>query len=203
MNRTPGSPRTLALLLAFAAPAVPLTGSADTKPAAPAPASTAPGPAAARTPPAELERLKFLVGNFNCDGTTPVKGSVDHAFKGRWVTKPTLSGFFLGWQYTDVKAKDHPVAYSAEGRLSWDGGLSRFLFDWADTNGTAALLRAEAPADVDKFLFKGTATASFGRHVPHQFTITRTDKGFDLLLEGADANGEQTKLVAWSCVKGK
>ena len=209
------SPLALALFASLLAPALaPSSARADIAPPRPAPrpepAKPAPAPAvtvaaaAARPagPPAELDRLKFMVGTFACDGSAPVKGSVDHAFKGKFTSKATLGGYFVGWQWAEVKAKDHPTPMSAEGHLSWDGGLKRYLLGWADSNGLATLLRAEPPSDVDQLVFKGTATASFGRHVPHQFTVTRTPKGFDLLLEGTDNDGQLSRLALLSCAGG-
>ena len=169
-------------------------------PPAPAAAPAAPQPP---KPAPEFDRLKFLAGNFTCDGTSPVKGSVDHAYKGKWTSKPTLGGFFVGWQYGELKAKDHPFPLTAEGHFSWDPGLKRYLLGWADSAGTATLLRAEAPPDVDQFVFKGTATASFGRHVPFVFTLSRTPKGFDLLIDGSDTDGQLGRLALLSCARGK
>ena len=180
--------------------AKPNAKAADAKAAAPAPA---PGAPQLPTPPVELDKLKFLVGNFNCDGSSPIKGALDHTYKAKITSKLVLGNFFVGWQYAEIKAKDHPFAMLGEGRVSWDGGLKRFLYSWADSAGTTTMLRAEMPADVDQYVFKGTATASFGRHVPFVLTISRTPTGFDMVLEGTDNDGQLARLMRSACTAGK
>ena len=173
------------------------------------PAPTAP-PSVPR-PPAQLDVLAFLTGTFNCQGTMPAvpattqAGAAEQApasYKARFASKWALDKFFLGFQYAQVKAKDHPVAFVAEGHLGYDAGLKRFVFLGADNVGGSFLLRADEVGE-GPLVFKGESTGQNGRHVPIEFRYTRTPKGFDFSSAGADAEGQMIEGAKEVCTRGK
>lgn len=159
------------------------------------------GAAVVRTPAPELQQLGFLTGNFACDGVR-FDPAGDHKYKSKVVSKPALDKFFVGFEYAQIKAKDHPTIAMRNGWLGWDFALKRFVFSGADNQGVAFLLRAE-PASGEQIVFKGNASASFGRHVPVQWTFSKTAKGFDVLVEGSDVDGQLQREGQESCVKGR
>jgi hypothetical protein len=214
---TPTPARALALVAAFLLPvaarantpqpkALPISppgaSAKDGKAPASAAAPTAQRPTAPAAPAPELDKIKFLAGTFACDASRPASdGAPEQHYKGRFAGKLDLGGFFVTFQYADLKAKDHPTVLQSSGFLGWDPGLRRFVFAAADSTGLSFLLRADVPP-VDQYEFKGNATASFNRHVPTLYTVTRTMKGFDIAAEGADADGQMVKRSQMTCTKG-
>jgi len=187
------------------APATPAGPAASATPA-PTPAATRPGPAIPPVPTAptpEFDKLKFLVGAFNCDVDAALRAGAPtlppHA-KGRFTGKLDLGGFFVAFQYAEAKTKERPTPFASSGFLGWDPGLRRYVFAQADSLGIAFLLRADVPP-VDQYVFKGTATAAWGRHLPAVWTITRTVKGFDVLAEGTDIEGQVSRIATLTCLK--
>ena len=201
----PRAPAAAPPAAAAAASAAPAATAAPAPAVAPAPV-TRPGPAIPPVPTAptpEFDKLKFLVGAFNCDVDAALRAGAPtlppHA-KGRFTGKLDLGGFFVAFQYAEAKTKERPTPFASSGFLGWDPGLRRYVFAQADSLGIAFLLRADVPP-VDQYVFKGTATAAWGRHLPAVWTITRTVKGFDVLAEGTDIEGQVSRIATLTCLK--
>jgi hypothetical protein len=184
----PRSTWLLALALLASAPAV-----ADEKPPQGAPPMVKPG--------AEIDSIKWLVGNATCDGkAAEMPGAAAHDFKAKATARLELGGFFVTYHYEETKAKNHP-AFMAQGWWGWDAGLKRYVFGGADSTGGSFLFPGDKTGDTMEF--KGEATNPMGMRGPLAFTWTKTAKGYSFKVMAGGPDGKMMDLASVDCTTHK
>jgi hypothetical protein len=88
-------------------------------PAAAAPAAPAPG--MAMKPPAETDKVKWMVGNWQCAGKTMASAmGPEHPSEATVVTEMTLDGFWILHHYREKKTAQNPMPVSGDEYWSYD-----------------------------------------------------------------------------------
>ena len=143
------------------------------KPAA-APAATPPpaGPPGPPKPPAELDGIKWLEGNWRCEGKAPA-GSMgpEHSYKSTMKIKRDLDGFWYAGDYEQKKSKENPVAIKARNFLGYDPIAKKVVSLGVDNIGGALQLSGTIAGD--KIASEGEGNMG-GQKIGFKETFTKT-----------------------------
>jgi hypothetical protein len=164
-----------ALLLASASAASFAQAPKPAAAAATTPAAAAPAPGAPKPAP-ELDQLKWLEGNWRCDGKAPA-GSMgpEHAYKSTMKVKRDLDGFWYVGEYEQKKSKENPMAVKARSFIGFDPVAKKVVSVGVDSFGGA--LQLSGVIEGDKVSSEGEGTMG-GQKMGFKETFTRTgDKG--------------------------
>ena len=108
------------------------------KPAAAPTGAPPPGPP---KPPAELDGIKWLEGNWHCDGKAPAGPmGPEHAYKSTMKIKRDLDGFWYIGEYEQRKSKDNPMAIKARTFMGFDPVAKKVITFGVDSVGGALQL---------------------------------------------------------------
>jgi hypothetical protein len=128
-----------------AAPAAPAATAAPAHPAPPAPPPSAAGPPKA---PAELDQIKWVEGNWRCEGKAPAGPmGPEHPYKSTMKIKRDLDGFWYVSEYEQKKSKENPVPIKARGFISYDAVAKKIVSVGIDNMGGALQLSGALEAD--------------------------------------------------------
>jgi hypothetical protein len=134
-------------------------------------------------PPAQLEQLKFFLGNWKCSGkqlATPMSGP-EHTFTGSASAKLESDGFWQEFIYEEKKSKDHP-GLKLVGLWGYDTGGKRFIRAAGSSMGgwdSATSIGFNA----EKMVWTGDLSSPTGR-MPFRQTFTKkSDKEWSFRLE--------------------
>jgi hypothetical protein len=146
------------------------------KPApAPAPAAAgAPAPAAAspHKPASELDQVKWLEGNWRCDGKAPAGPmGPEHAYKSTMKVKRDLDGFWYVGEYEQKKSKDNPMAVKARSFIGFDPVAKKVVSLGVDSFGGA--LQLSGAIEGDKITTEGEGTMG-GQKMGFKEVFTKT-----------------------------
>lgn len=101
-------------------------------------AAPPPGPPKA---PAELDGIKWLEGNWHCDGKAPAGPmGPEHAYKSTMKINRDLDGFWYVGEYEQRKAKDNPMAIKARTFMGFDPVAKKVITFGVDNVGGALQL---------------------------------------------------------------
>jgi len=180
-------------------------------PAAAAPAgkpAAAPGAAAAPAamPPApkpapELDKLKFLLGKWKCDGKAFVSpmSPTEHTFKASAEAKMDNDNFWQAFTYEEKKSKEH-MGVRVHGMWGWDAGTKKYVRAGADNMG--GWDSGTAPAfEGDKMTWNGDFSGPMGV-MPYRHTFTKkSDKEWMHTLEAKAPDGKWAPVEEVTCKK--
>jgi hypothetical protein len=175
----PGAPATAPAPKApAAAPAAPAEKKPAAGAAAPAgaPAASAPGaaapPAAPPKPAPELDQLKWLEGNWRCDGKAPASAmGPEHTYKSTMKVKRELDNFWYVTDYEQKKSKENPIAVKARGFLGYDPVAKKFESIGVDSVG--GIVQLTGTLEGDKLSSMGEGTLG-GQKIGFKEVITKT-----------------------------
>jgi hypothetical protein len=110
-----------------------------------APSAPPPGPP---RPPAELDQLKWIEGNWRCEGKAPA-GPMGpaHPYKSTMKIKRELDGFWYVSEYEQKKSKENPFAIKARSFISYDAVAKKVISVGVDNLGGALELSGALEAD--------------------------------------------------------
>lgn len=92
--------------------------------------------AAAAAPPAELKKLDYFVGTWQCSGTaykTPM--SPAHATASEVSTKWILGGTWLAFMVAEQKTAQNPMPFGVNGYFGYDPELKMYVLGSVDSMG--------------------------------------------------------------------
>jgi hypothetical protein len=113
-------------------------------PAAPS-APPTPGPPKA---PAELDQVKWLEGNWRCDGKAPAGPmGPEHAYKSTMKIKRDLDGFWYASEYEQKKSKENVMPIKARSFVGYDAVTKTVVSVGVDNLGGALQLRGSIEGD--------------------------------------------------------
>ena len=143
--------------------------------AAPAPAATgappAP-PASPHKPATELDQLKWLEGNWRCDGKAPAGPmGPEHPYKSTMKVKRELDGFWYVGEYEQKKSKDNPTAVKARSFIGFDPVAKKVISVGVDSFGGA--MQLAGAIEGDKITNEGEGTMG-GQKMGFKETFTKT-----------------------------
>jgi hypothetical protein len=143
---------------------------------APRPAATpAPSPPPAAGPPkpsAELDGIKWLEGNWRCQGKAPAGAmGPEHAYKSTMKIKRDLDGFWYAGDYEQKKSKENPIAIKARNFLGYDPVAKKVVSVGVDNLGGA--LQQTGSIAGDKISTEGEGSMG-GQKVGFKELFTKT-----------------------------
>jgi hypothetical protein len=192
-----------ALLLLFVAPRPGISQPRPADAGAPPAIASAGGAAAAapQKPPAEMEQMKFFLGNWICQGTaypSPFAAS-EHPVKATARVKADLNGFWQTFVYEEKKTREHPQAVKVMGTWGWNSGAKKFVR--ADADWFGGWYTPTSPGwDGDNFIWSGEMSLAAGK-MPARHTFTRkSDKEFTHTFE-VTVGTQQAKIFDVRCKK--
>ena len=162
---------TTVTLVAASAAAIAQAPKAATAPAAtPAPPpGSPPGPP---KPPAELDQLKWVEGNWRCEGKAPAGPmGPEHPYKSTMKIKRDLDGFWYVSEYEQKKSKENPVAIKARSFISYDAVAKRVVSVGIDNMGGA--LQQSGALEGDKISTSGEGSIG-GQKIGFKEIIAKT-----------------------------
>jgi Protein of unknown function (DUF1579) len=176
---------TLAVLAASSSVALaqaPKPAAAPTTPAAapavpPAAPAHQPGPPpGAPKPPGELDQLKWMEGNWRCEGKAPAGPmGPEHPYKSTMRVKRDLDGFWYTSEYEQKKSKENPVAIKARSFIGFDPVAKKVVSVGVDNMGGALQLTGTIEGDKVSNLGEGSVG---GQKVGFKEVISKTgDRG--------------------------
>lgn len=144
------------------------------KPAPPPPNVPPPGPP---KPPVELDGIKWLEGNWHCDGKEPAGPmGPEHAYKSTMKIKRDLDGFWYVAEYEQRKAKDNPMAIKARSFMGFDPVAKKVITFGVDNIGGA--LQLSGTVEGDKIASEGEGSMG-GQKIGFKETFSKTgDRAF-------------------------
>ncbi len=136
-----------------------------------APPTNAPPPGPPR-PPAELDGIKWLEGNWHCDGKAPAGPmGPEHAYKSTMKIKRDLDGFWYVSEYEQRKAKDNPIAIKARTFMGFDAVAKKVITFGVDNVGGA--LQLAGAIEGDKIASVGEGSMG-GQKIGFKETFSKT-----------------------------
>jgi hypothetical protein len=139
------------------------------KPPAPPPGAPPPGPP---KPPAELDGIKWLEGNWHCDGKAPAGPmGPEHAYKSTMKIKRDLDGFWYVGEYEQRKSKDNPTTIKARTFMGFDPVAKKVITFGVDSVGGA--LQLNGAIEGDKIASEGEGTMG-GQTIGFKESFTKT-----------------------------
>jgi len=136
-----------------------------------APSSNQPPPGPPK-PPAELDVIKWLEGNWHCDGKAPAGPmGPDHAYKSSMKVKRDLEGFWYVGEYEQRKSKDNPMAIKARSFLGFDPVAKKVITFGVDSIGGA--LQMSGAMEADKIASEGEGSMG-GQKIGFKESFTKT-----------------------------
>jgi Protein of unknown function (DUF1579) len=115
---------------------------------APTPAAAPAPPPGLPKPPGELDQIKWIEGNWRCDGKAPAGPmGPEHAYKSTMRIKRALDGFWYANEYEQKKSKENPVAIKASSFLGFDPVAKKVVSVGADNLGGALQLSGTIEGD--------------------------------------------------------
>jgi hypothetical protein len=169
------------------------------KAAAPAAAKPAVSPPPAAKPAAQLDQLKFFLGNWKCTGkqlATPMFGA-EHPFTGVASARLESDGFWQQITYEEKKTPQHP-GLKLVGLWGYDVGGKRFIRAFGGSNGSWDSATSVG-FNADKMVWTGDLSSPTGR-MPFRQTFTKkSDKEWSFRLE-LNVQGNWMPLNEVSCV---
>ena len=146
------------------------------KPAAPPTGAPPPGPP---KPPAELDGIKWLEGNWHCDGKAPAGPmGPEHAYKSTMKIKRDLDGFWYIGEYEQRKSKDNPMAIKARTFMGFDPVAKKVITFGVDSVGGALQLTGAIDSNAgtpsgDKIASEGEGSMG-GQKIGFKESFTKT-----------------------------
>jgi hypothetical protein len=166
---------------------------AQDKPAAPPPPPK---------PAAQLDQLKFFVGNWKCSGkqfATPMFGP-EHPFTGSASARLVAEGFWQEFTYEEKKSKDHP-GFVLVGLWGYDAAGKRFIRSAGSSMGGWDSATSVG-FNGDKMVWTGDLAAPTGR-MPFRQTFTKkSEKEWSSRFE-LNSQGNWVPLSEVTCTAGK
>jgi uncharacterized protein DUF1579 len=136
-----------------------------------APPTNAPPPGPPK-PPAELDGIKWLEGNWHCDGKAPAGPmGPEHAYKSTMRIKRELDGFWYVGEYEQRKAKDNPMAIKARSFMGFDPVAKKVITFGVDSVGGA--LQLAGAIEGDKIASEGEGSMG-GQKIGFKETFSKT-----------------------------
>ena len=137
----------------------------------PKPPSAAPLPGPPK-PPAELDGIKWLEGNWRCEGKAPA-GSMgpEHGYKSTMKIKRDLDGFWYAGDYEQKKSKENPMAIKARNFIGFDPIAKKVVSLGVDNIGGA--LQLSGTIEGDKIASEGEGNMG-GQKIGFKETFTKT-----------------------------
>ncbi len=138
------------------------------------PAAPPPGPP---RPPAELDVIKWLEGNWHCDGKAPAGPmGPEHAYKSTMKIKRDLDGFWYVGEYEQKKSKENPTAIKARSFMGFDPVAKKVITFGVDNVGGA--LQLGGSIEGDKIASEGEGSMG-GQKIGFKETFAKTgDRAF-------------------------
>jgi hypothetical protein len=210
MERAMRSSRSVGVLLAALALAVPAVavaagaqaaGGAKPPMAAPAP-TAAPAPAAMPmpTPNPALDQLKFFAGNWQCAGTGYLEGKA-HPTSGTVNMGWDLNGFFMSLRYEEKKTGVNPMPLTAVEHWGYSDELKKLVAGQVDSMGGYGT-QATAGWEGNTMVWVGDAQM-MGTRMPSRDTFVKQgDNGVTHLGE-IQQNGAWIKQDEETCYRLK
>lgn len=140
-----------------------------------APPTNAPPPGPPKAP-AELDGIKWLEGNWHCDGKAPAGPmGPEHAYKSTMKIKRDLDGFWYVGEYEQKKAKDNPMAIKARTFMGFDPVAKKVITFGVDNVGGALQLAGAISSGSlgDKIASEGEGSMG-GQKIGFKETFTKT-----------------------------
>jgi hypothetical protein len=162
----------VALFLAVLCPAG-VSHAEAPKPPAPPTGAPPPGPP---KPPAELDSVKWLEGNWHCDGKAPAGPmGPEHSYKSTMKIKRDLDGFWYLGEYEQRKSKDNPMAIKARSFIGFDPVAKKALAFGVDNVGGALQMSGGISLGAlgDKIAWEGEGSMG-GQKVGFKESFTKT-----------------------------
>jgi len=142
----------------------------DTRPMT-APPTGAPPPGPPK-PPAELDGIKWLEGNWHCDGKAPAGPmGPEHSYKSTMKIKRDLDGFWYLGEYEQRKSKDNPMAIKARTFMGFDPVAKKVITFGVDSVGGA--LQLSGAIEGDKIASEGEGSMG-GQKIGFKESFTKT-----------------------------
>jgi len=134
---------------------------------APAPPATSP-----HKPAAELDQIKWLEGNWHCDGKAPAGPmGPEHGYKSTMKVKRDLDGFWYVGDYEQKKSKENPMAVKARSFIGFDPVAKKVVSLGVDSFGGA--LQLSGAIEGDKLTTEGEGTMG-GQKMGFKQVFTKT-----------------------------
>ena len=88
-------------------------------------------------PAPEMESIKWMLGNWKCNGTAAVNAMnpKEHKFTSTAKAKMDLDNFWVSIRYEEKKSKEHPMAAKVNIYWSYDGSQKKWVALMADNMG--------------------------------------------------------------------
>jgi len=123
-------------------------------------------------PMSELDQLKYLEGNWRCDGKVPAGPmGPEHGYKATFKVKKDLDGFWYVAEYEQKKSKDNPQPIRAHVTFGYDGGAKKYVLNAFDNVG-GMMTETSAGWEGDRLIATGDGTA-MGQRVAFRETFTK------------------------------
>ena len=123
-------------------------------------------------PSSELDQLKYLEGNWRCDGKVPAGPmGPEHAYKATFKVKKDLDGFWYVAEYEQRKTKENPLPIRARVTFGYDGGAKKYVLNAFDNVG-GMMTETSSGWEGERLIAAGDGTA-LGQRVAFRETFTK------------------------------
>jgi len=163
---------------------------------------TPPSAADMMKPPAEMEKLKGMIGTWSCTGKSADMGKPTmHAIKSTMKMTSELGGHWVMVDYVEEKTKENPMPFAFKETIGFDRASSKYQRTFIDNMGGTALMTTTGPSADGKIEWTGDATMG-GEKTPMKDVIThKSDKETLVEVTMMGPDGKWMPVANMTCKK--
>jgi hypothetical protein len=154
-------------------------------------------------PAAEMEKMKYLLGTWSCEGTVTDMGKpTTHPVKSTMKVTSELGGHWIVVAYDVRKTKESPMPFAFREVIGWDASNGKYERMFFDNMGNKATFSA-APVGADGKM-EWTGEVMMGpMKVPIKDTMTyKSDKEVMVDVQAQGQDGKWMPVTNVTCTKG-